>query len=215
MKRISILFMVTLSMFLCSCEETEKNVETNATVETEMKDGTDEDTETVLYDEEYYRMLLAENTVETLAEIVVDDFDGDKKMEAFAITADPDVYKEYLAEPEMFEGCMKSSFWYLSKEKCINIYFEEPDAFIFLEQGILKDGTRVIKVQDWGAMHYTYDSFYTVENGDYKFLFSLKSADINADGTITEHGGTFTENGYMEEIYTYEYKNGELVMNGE
>ena len=163
------------------------------------------------FDREAFEILLAEATTETIVEMVVEDFDNNGQPEAFAITANPEMYARFLVDPESTEGCMTSSFWYLSTDGCTNIYFEDKDAFLTLEYGVLNDEIKYVMVEDWGSAHYSYDSLYTVENNGYKLMFTLPSIMVNEDGTISSYSGTYSNQGYVEDVSIYAYIDGELV----
>lgn len=193
---------------LASCGRREPHSENVSNVESSEK-NTDE---LVLYDENDYKLLLMKATSETLVELIVDDFDWDGQNEAFAITADPDSYVRYLENPENAEGCMESSLWYMSGTRYENIYLDDMDAFIYLEQGVLNDNTKYIKVQDWYSNIETTDSYYTVEDGQYKLLFELSSSSVNDDGTIVSYYYIPLESGWDEGKKIYVYENGELKL---
>ena len=203
MKNIRILCVVLFMVICVGCGDQRLEVQTELDEEEAILD---------VYDaEEIFKEMLAKETQETLVEMVVADFDNNGQVEAFAITADADMYARLLEEPEMAEGCMSSSFWYLSGDTCNNIYFEDKDAFLTLAHGMLADGTEYVMVEDWGSAHWSSDSLYTVEKNNYKLLFTLPSIIINDDGTISSYYDTYTNQGYVECVTVYEYINGELV----
>lgn len=208
-ERVFYIFLIGLMCIcLASCGGKELHSEGVSNMEQNVK----QTNELTLYGENDYKLLLMKATSETLVEMIVDDFDGDGQNEAFAITANPDSYARYLENPENAEACMESSLWYMSGTRYENIYLDDMDAFIYLEQGILNDKTKYIKVQDWYSHIETTDSYYTVEDGQYKLLFELSSSLVNEDGTIVSYYYIPLESGWDEGKRIYVYENGELKL---
>lgn len=167
----------------------------------------------IVWDEVWYRNLFSQCSDEEIITIVVDDFDGDGKEEAFANSAtieEKETFEQVYSNSDLYEsGYLQANFWYMRGEVCQKIEEESVRMYFLLEKGKLGDTKYVCLTKENGA--YAPDisvltSFYIVENGEYKRITECENGVVTTDGYLSCGRVMWTEDGrqYEENLFTLE-----------
>lgn len=210
---ISIVGVCTLS--LCACgADTNKDKEEGAVEDTKQQASEMIGEEEEIWDVNWYRQLLTETSGEEIVSIVVDDFDGDGKNEAFANTATEENMEIFLnlKDSEYFDGYVTATAWYMRGEECDKLS-DTPQYMQYLIDEKILGTTKCVPVYVWLSQSSDVATIYVVENGQYKVLISEFGGYVGEDGyyysSVREWDQTEGNEYFI--VTKSEYKDGEFV----
>lgn len=240
MKQIHILWCLVAILFFTSCSTEKSSVSSDEnffeqeSIETteeaqEQKGLQENELEYELSQEEKeqkYIDLLHTVTDYMILRIAIDDFDADGSEEAFVLTVEPELYEKELANIDIDDNDLSlnilydeiyilTDLWFLKDNSCTRMYTNEEIDVKKWEIGNLSEKQKYLKLTGWLSHHDRTDTYYSIENGEPKVIFTLSSSRVNEDdGTITSYWSHYKEEGegIIVEESVYKYENGQLIL---
>ena len=133
----------TATEVVASAEVDETENETEDT--SEEASETEASEEEIDYNEEYYREMMKEITSEPIADICIDDFDGDGINGAFVVTVPEDTDMDLLYE-DIEAAFTTSSLYYLEKDESTEIYKDDDRYSVQIDHAITSSGKNIYAV---------------------------------------------------------------------
>lgn len=165
------------------------------------------------YNEEWYNKLLSSQTDETIASMVVEDFDNDGVKDAIATTLLAQDYDEFSASDIYM--LVSGNIWYLHKEDCTRITDEMINLYPDLKVSLLGD-TKCVLINEENKPYSedvsVWSVIYTVDDGEIKDIVQCENGYIDEQGYLHASAVEWDEDCERDyDATVYSYENGELV----